>query len=143
MNAYLEMQNRHQEEVNAFPMFAAFNNEQFDEGMRKLGLKPTKTKAIQSIGYGMFARKKDIPVFQEMCLRHCREKWQAIEADTTGDGFIRDMFIAEMENHEYSYTYDLTDTLRALRLTAPEIDANPALKHGLKLAQIAVLGEGC
>lgn len=141
MNAYLEMQTRHQEEMNAFPMFAAFNKEQFEEGMKKLGLRPANTKAVQSIGYSMFVRKKDMPAFQNMCLRHSRERAESIEADRTGEGFIRDMFVAEMCNHEYSYTYDLTDTLRALQLTAPEINANPALLHGLKLAQEAVLGE--
>lgn len=141
MNAYLEMQTRHQEEMNAFPMFAAFNERQFEEGMKKLGLRPTNTKAVQSIGYSMFVRKKDMPAFQNMCLRHSRERAESIEADHTGEGFIRDMFVAEMCNHEYSYTYDLTDTLRALQLTAPEINANPALLHGLKLAQEAVLGE--
>lgn len=141
MNAYLEMQVRHQEELNAFPMFAAFNKEQFEEGMKKLGLKPTNMKAIQNVGYSMFIRKKDEPAFREMCARQYKERADAITADTTGEGFIRDMFIAEMGNHEYSYTYDLTDTFRALQLTTSVVNANPALLHGLKLAQEAVLGE--
>ena len=141
MNAYLEMQIRHQEEMNAFPMFAAFNKDQFEEGMKKLGLNPTDMKAIQSVGYSMYARKKDMPAFREMCSRHYRERADAIASDVTGENFIRDMFVAEMENHEYSYTYDLTDTLHALQLTAPEINDNPAWLHGLKLAQIAVIAE--
>lgn len=141
MNAYLEMQTRHQEEMNAFPMFAAFNKEQFEEGMKKLGLRPTNMNAIQSVGYAMFIRKKDSPGFREMCHRHYKEQKDAINADTTGEGFIRDMFVAEMCNHEYSYTMDLTDTFRALQLTTSEVNANPALLHGLKLAQEAVLGE--
>lgn len=37
-NQYQEMRNRQQAEVNAFPMFFAFNKQQFAEGMRKLGL---------------------------------------------------------------------------------------------------------
>ena len=64
MNAYLEMQIRHQKEMDAFPMFAAFNQQQFEEGMKKLGLKPTDTKSVQSIGYSMFARKADIPAYR-------------------------------------------------------------------------------
>ena len=40
INQYQEMRNRQQAEVNAFPMFFAFNKQQFAEGMRKLGLSP-------------------------------------------------------------------------------------------------------
>ena len=36
-NQYQEMRNHQQAEVNAFPMFFAFNKQQFAEGMRKLG----------------------------------------------------------------------------------------------------------
>lgn len=39
-NQYQEMRNHQQAEVNAFPMFFAFNKQQFAEGMRKLGLSP-------------------------------------------------------------------------------------------------------
>jgi hypothetical protein len=134
MNAYLEMQTRHQEEMNAFPMFAAFNKEQFEEGMKKLGLGPTNMNAIQSVGYAMFIRKKDSPAFREMCHRHYKEQKDAINADTTGEGFIRDMFVAEMCNHEYSYTQDLTDTLDALGLTMEEINADPRMADALKRA---------
>lgn len=138
MNAYLEMQTRHQEEMNAFPMFAAFNKEQFEEGMKKLGLKPTDMKAIRSVGYSMFIRKKDEPAFREMCARHYKEQADAVAADLSGEGFIQDMFVAEMGNHEYGYTMDLTDTLRALQLTTAEINNSPALRRGLALAQTAV-----
>ena len=37
-NQYQEMRNRQQAEINAFPMFFAFNKQQFAEGMRTLGL---------------------------------------------------------------------------------------------------------
>lgn len=46
MNAYQEMQDRQQKEFNSFPCFFAFSQEQFDEGMKKLGLKPGDTKLI-------------------------------------------------------------------------------------------------
>ena len=41
-NQYQEMRNRQQAEINAFPMFFAFNKQQFAEGMRTLGLIFTK-----------------------------------------------------------------------------------------------------
>ena len=37
-NHYQELRDRQQEEVNAFPMFFAFDQRQFAEGMRRLGL---------------------------------------------------------------------------------------------------------
>lgn len=48
-NQYQEMRNRQQAEVNAFPMFFAFNKQQFAEGMRKLGLSPSDTRQVCSI----------------------------------------------------------------------------------------------
>jgi len=38
MNSYLELKEKHQKEVNEFPMFFAFNDKQFKEGMKKFGL---------------------------------------------------------------------------------------------------------
>ena len=58
----------------------------------------------------------------------------AIAADPDGSGFIRDMFSAELANHEYSYTGDLTDTLDAVGLSVDQIKADPALLNGLQLA---------
>ena len=49
-NQYQEMRNRQQAEVNAFPMFFAFNKQQFAEGMRKLGLSPSDTRQV-SVSY--------------------------------------------------------------------------------------------
>ena len=63
-----------------------------------------------------------------------REKKEAIAADTTGDGIIKDMFLYELANHEYCITYDLEDTLDALALTVDEINADPRLLHGLEKA---------
>ena len=42
-NQYQEMRNRQQSEINAFPMFFAFNKQQFAEGMRTLGLSLSDT----------------------------------------------------------------------------------------------------
>ena len=38
MNAYAEMKKRHQEEVNALPIYWAFTEERFDEVLKELGL---------------------------------------------------------------------------------------------------------
>lgn len=69
--------------------------------------------------------------------RHEREMKEAIETDTTGEGFIFDMFNYELANHEYVITYNITDTLEALGLTADDINNNPLLAKGLKMARKA------
>lgn len=134
MNAYQEMITQHQAEFNNFPMFFAFNNQQFDEGLQKLGLNPTDTKSVCSFGAGGFYRKADEPKLHEMLDRHHQEIADAIAADLTGDGFIYDMFDYELSNHEYAYTQDLSDTLHALNLTPEEVNADSRFLHALSRA---------
>ena len=40
INKYAEMKREHQAEIENFPMFFAFSNEQFDENIKKVGLTP-------------------------------------------------------------------------------------------------------
>lgn len=134
MNAYKEMKDRHGKEVNDFPMFFAFSNEQFDEGMKKLGLEPDDKDQICSTGYGGFIKKADSKKYNEMFIRFAQERKAAIEADQTGEGFIYDMFDYELANHEYGYTRDVSDALGALGLTVEEVNADQRLLHGMKKA---------
>ena len=134
MNKYLELRERQQAEVDSFPMFFAFNRNQFDEGMRSLGLKPSDTKKIYSIGAGGFIRKTDSDALHEMLDRHADEMMAAIDADKTGDGFIFDMFNYELANHEYNYTHDPEPTLDSLGLTMEIVKADNRLLHGWRKA---------
>ena len=133
-NMYREMLGRHQEETNSFPMFFAFSNEQFDDGMRRFGLNPEDTVKVYSIGGGGYIRREDVGKLGEMFGRHHRERQKAINADKKGTGFIYDMFRYELANHEYGYTQDLDDTLDSLKITMEEIEQSPALTRGLKKA---------
>lgn len=135
-NQYKAMKDRHQAEVDAFPMFFAFNQDQFDEGMRKLGLKPGQTKKIYKLGStGGFYRKDDSQALKDMFLRHRKEQVDAIAADETGDGYIYDMFDYELANHEYGYTRDIEPALDALGLTVDMVNADERLLHGLNKAR--------
>lgn len=135
METYQELRSKQQQEVNAFPMFFAFSNKQFEEGMRKLGLDPSETSKIYAIpGTGGFYRRSDAPTLHEMIDRHEREIQKAIEEDPTGDGFVFQMFRDELANHEYNYTGDLDETIEALGLTAEEINSSPKLLRGLNKA---------
>ena len=134
MNQYQILKDRQQKEFNAFTMGAAFSQKQFDEMMAKWGLLPTDTDKILHIGGGCYIRKTDRDAFHELVDKLDREKQEAIAADTTGDGIIKDMFLYELANHEYCITYDLDDTLDALGLTVEEINADPRLLRGLEKA---------
>ena len=132
---YSELKERQQQEINAFPFIWAFNESQLADGMRRLGLDPEKDKDKRcSIGGGGIIRKIDADAMRAMFDRHRRELQEAIAADKTGDGFIYDMFYTELANHEYSYTMDLGEGIAACGLTVEQINADPALIHGLKKA---------
>ncbi len=72
--------------------------------------------------------------------KHQKEIEEAIEADVDGTGFVYEMFLYEMDNHEYGYTGDLEDTLEALGMTIEEIDGSEKLKAGLEKAKKEVWG---
>ena len=129
MNMYEAMQEKHTKEMDDFPMMFAFSDEQFIKGMDVLGV--TDKSDLLSIGYGGFIRKADKNAFVELIDRHDREMKEAISNDTTGDGFIYDMFNYELANHEYCYTYDVSDTLDALGFTMDYVNSNKNILNGL------------
>lgn len=140
MNKYAELRERQQQEFNSLPLGFAFNARQFAETMQGWGLDPEKDlDKIYSIGCGGFIQKKDAEQLHTTTARHEAELSAAIAADPTGDGFICDMFRCELDNHEYSYTMDLSDTLEALGYTAENINADKRLLHGLERACAAIL----
>ena len=143
MNKYREMKDRHQKEISEFPMFFAFSNSQFEDGMKRLGLEPSDTDKIYKFGdTGGFYRREDGKTLHEMLLRQSKEMQDAIQGDLTGEGFIYDMFLYELANHEYCITYDYEDVFDAVGLTKEEIYGNTALVAGLKKATRKYL-EGC
>lgn len=142
-NTYLELKEKHQAEVNAFPMVFAFTQKQFEEGMEKLGLKATDTDKIRVMGGGGFYKRTDGKALAEMVIRHDKEMETAIQNDTKGEGFIFEMFDYELGNHEYSYTRELDATLDALDLTIEEIDNDARLSYGLYKARKHQMENDC
>lgn len=118
MESYTEMKKRHQREVSALPLGFAFSNEQFAEMMRGWGLYPERDlDKICSLPGGGFIQKKDSPEMHALSGRHEKEMQDAVSADPTGDGFIYEMFLTELADHEYGYTGDCEETLDALGYT--------------------------
>lgn len=133
MNNYMKLRNKHQEEINAFPMFFAFNDKQFEEGMKKFGLTINDTDKIYKLGStGGFYRKSDSQMLRDMFERHSQEIDDAIKND---DQFVYEMFLYELGNHEYCITYDLEPTLDACGLTEDEVLSDQRLLNLLKKAK--------
>lgn len=131
------MKIRFQQEANSFPTFFAFNREQFEEGMIKLGLTVSETNKIVTIGGGGYLRSSDLSKFDAMFSRHKKEMKEAIEADITGKGFIFEMCYYELSNHEYIVSDDVEPTLDALGLTFDEVESDTRLKSALERAKKA------
>ena len=105
MNEYQKMRNRQQMEFNALPLGFAFRQKQFDKMMQGWGLHLERDiEKICSIGNGGYIQKKDVALLRQTSAQHSQELAAAIEADTTGNGFIFQMFYYELVNHEYGYT---------------------------------------
>ena len=134
MNKYEELKQKQQKRVDSFPMKFAFNDEQFERGMKELGLDPEDTKEVLSIGGGGFIRKSDKEAFEELFNNIANEIQEEIDKDKTGEGFVKDMFFFELQNHEFGYTRELDDTLEALDLKKEDILKSEKLKKGLLLA---------
>lgn len=135
IESYEAMKQRHQKDINDFPMFFAFSNDQFDKGMKSLELNPGDTDKIYKLGNtGGYYRRDDAEKLHDMFDKQEKELREAIAADSTGEGFIFEMFNYELGNHEYVLTHNISDTLEALGLTAEEVNENGALLRGLKKA---------
>lgn len=130
MNTYKTMKEQHQKEVNDFPMFFAFSNKQFEEGMKKLGLNSSETDKIYSLNGGGYYKKTDAEKLHNMFARHDEE----MKKEMSNSEFVYDMFDYELGNHEYTYTYDITQTIDSLGLSIEEINSNPILLEGLQKA---------
>lgn len=135
MNRYRELRSRQQAVFNDLPLGWAFGQKQFDEMMRRWGLDPEKDVGkIYSIGSGGYVQKKDADRLHKTMDELDAEMKAAIAADGTGEGFIYEMFLYELENHEYGYTRDITDTLDALGMTLDDVKADQRLIKGLAMA---------
>lgn len=135
MNKYQALKEKHQKEVNEFPMFFAFNQAQFEEGKEKLGI--TNDSEIVAIGYGGFIRKSDEKAYVDMHHRMNTEDREAMKDPE----YCYWMFRYELGNYEYAITYDLEEMLGACGLTANEVLEDPALCEILERAKEDYLKE--
>lgn len=99
-------------------------------------------RAVISKSKGGYYKKSDAQLIRDTFSRHEAEREAAIAEDKTGEGFIYEMFLYELHNHEYGYTMDTEDTLDALGYTADEVLSDPRLKRGIEKAVTEICKRG-
>lgn len=111
---YKEFKDFKQQKFNDFEgIFFAFNNEQFKEGLKKVGLKEGEENQLAKIFGGGFILKNRVADFQKMNT----ENVKLFKKLMLKDHFLKDAFMYELSNHEYSYTYDDEEALSCFGMT--------------------------
>jgi len=107
---YQELQAKQTKEFSEVPIFWAFSNEQFEEGVKKHGI--VKGDKIVHIGAGGYIKKTDVPMLDAIIKKHKAEKKEFKKQDKELIKAIE----YELSNHEYGITMDPTDTIDCLSL---------------------------
>ena len=115
---YQELKERHQKEMNSFPMKFAFSPQQLDEAMRELG-----TSEVMKVGAGGLIRKTDKENLLNLFKRHDEELNEAMKNEAFAEKALR----YELANHEYNITGDPTEALNVLGLSLEDVKQSPAL----------------
>ena len=111
-NEYLDLQKRHQKELEDFPIAYAFSDKQLQEALEKLGA--TKEECITVFGHGDIVKRADAEALVKMLERHSKELKQKLKDDPD---FAEAAFLYEMDNHEYAINWSADeDVLDCLNL---------------------------
>lgn len=132
MESYRQMKERQQKEFNAFPLAFAFNEDQFEQGMNRLGLDVSETDKVIGIGAGGFMRKSDESAFDAILERFDKETHDAFMNNDSA--WAEKAFYWELANHEYCITLDTEPALTACGMTLDEVKAVPHLWKALRRA---------
>jgi hypothetical protein len=115
---YLDLKKKHEKEVSDFPIAYAFNNEQLEEALIKLGA--NKKEVVTVFGHGDIVKKVDAKRFIQMLKDHRVELQNKMLSD---HAFAEAAFLYEMDNHEYAINYDGDDdVLRCFGWTLDELE---------------------
>lgn len=101
---YLEMQKRHQKELEEFPIAYAFNDKQLEEALEKLGA--TKEECVTVFGHGDIVKRENANKLVKLLENQREEMLQRIKDDPI---FAEAAFLYEMDNHEYAINWDGDD----------------------------------
>lgn len=113
---YIEIKNKWQEEINKFPIFWAFNEEQLQNIMKKLNI--TDKEDLRTIGGGSVLKKEDTIKWYQLMIKQRNEMEELIKKD---DEFVKEMFEYELANYEYAYNQDIDEILENLGLNKDKL----------------------
>ena len=122
MNRYAQMIERQSKEIyglmERLPVVFVFAEEQFAEGMRKLGLEPDQTDLVCRIAEtGAMLRKSDANELIELVVRRCGEQLLAFDSDPTREGVIAEMSEYELRRCEYNTNLDILKVFKSAGIT--------------------------
>ena len=112
---YSEFKAKQAAEMNEFPMGFAFSDKQLNELLEKWDCKKDD---LCSTGAGCIMRKTDSKALDDLYRKLSAEQVEAMK----DDAFLTEAIRSELSNHEYIYTSDNTDALRALGLTQKDLE---------------------
>ena len=97
---YLELQKKHQKELEDFPIAYAFNDKQLEEALEKLGA--TKEECVTVFGHGDIVKRTDAKALLKMLENQTKELREKMKTDKE---FAYEAFLYEMDNHEYAINW--------------------------------------
>ena len=132
---YKKYKENRQIEFNKLPIYWAFGEQQFQELLKKLNLQdtPEDLKKLVNVGCGGLMLKSDLPLLKNHNETFSKDKllfWL-----THNFKFAYSALRYEMNNHEYYYTCDITDTLESLNITFEDIQKSGYLKLAFLIAK--------
>ena len=122
---YLDLKTRHEKEVSEYPIAYAFNEEQLERALEKLGA--TKEECVTVFGHGDIVKRENAKPFIAMLERHTEEIKQKLIDDVE---FAEAAFLEEMDNHEYFINWSADEDVMGCFC----IDWGFIHKHGLQMA---------
>ena len=115
---YLQLQEKHREELNNAPIAYAFSEKQLEEALKKLGA--TREECVTIFGHGDIVKKTDAKAIVDMMKRHGSEMRAKLAEDKD---FAEAAFLYEMDNHEYAINWDGdADVLGCFGLSEKDLD---------------------
>ncbi|OEK59120.1 MULTISPECIES: DUF7659 family protein [Staphylococcaceae] len=121
METYLELKKRHKADIDNFPMFFAFSNEQLEEGKTKIGCE--SNEELVSIGAGGYIKKQDKQDFIDMMKQQEKEHFNNMLESDNKANYVYGMVQYELANHEFAYTYERADAIEACGITKDMLES--------------------
>ena len=123
---YVDLKRKHEQEMNDFPIAFAFNDEQLQRALEKLGA-TSKEECVTVFGHGDIVKRENAKPLVEMLQRHTNEIKDKLKEDIE---FAEAAFLYEMDDHEYAINWSADEDV----MDCLSIDWEFIRKHGLQMA---------